>query len=202
MTAMVELLEAPEGFLKRQQERIKAPNTKVAASMIMKRYAKVYLDEVMDSLVFGPEVRIVPIGACSFTEELNLIVDGSQVSHSGSRRGGWRHVFAEHLTPVVVSLHQATRLPLIILWENIAVRMNSYLRKAVQNHPDQAEMVQEAAEELRGLEGEFFNLEQNPLREYLAPCEALTEQILRKTCCYYHKLDKEKAMPYCLVCPV
>ncbi|TGB03772.1 IucA/IucC family C-terminal-domain containing protein [Halobacillus salinus] len=202
MTAMTELLADPNDFLHRQQERIKAPNTKIAASMIVKRYAKVYLDEVMDGLVFASEFPVVSLEACRFTEELNLIVDEAQVRTVDSRREAWRGVFSEHLTPVVDSLHKATRLPLIILWENIAVRMNSYLRKAVQKNPDQAWMVQEVAAELREREGDVFGLERNPLAEYLAPCEALTTQVMRKTCCYYHKLQKEKELPYCLVCPV
>ncbi|MCA0970917.1 hypothetical protein LCM20_09970 [Halobacillus litoralis] len=199
MTTMVDLLEAPDEFLKHQQQRIKAPNTKIAASMVIKRYAKIYLDEVMDSIVFGEKARIVPLHACTFTNELNLVVDDSRVSYAEC---GWRAVFAEHLTPVVTSLHKATRLPHIILWENVAVRMNSYLRKAVQKHPDEAGAVREAAAEIRDLDGDVFQLEKNPLAEYLAPCEALTEQVMRKTCCYYHKLEKEKKLPYCLVCPI
>ncbi|SDJ37956.1 IucA/IucC family C-terminal-domain containing protein [Salimicrobium halophilum] len=200
MNAMPELVKEPQEFLAFQQERLCAPNRKVAASMIMKRYAKVYLDEVMESLLFGKKKRVIPLCACSFTDELNLIVDETQVSYKNG--DAWGHIFAEHLSVFVTSLHQATRLPHIILWENVAVRMNSYLRKAVQKHADQAFIVQNFAEELRNLNGTSFGADKNPLSSYLAPREALSEQCMRKTCCYYHKLDKEKEMDYCIVCPL
>lgn len=197
MNAMPELVKEPQEFLAFQQDRLCAPNRKVAASMIMKRYAKVYLDEVMDSLLFGEKKRVIPLCACSLTNDLNLIVDETQVSYRDGE--AWGDIFAEHLSVFVISLHQATRLPHIILWENVAVRMNSYLRKAVQKH---ASIVRNFAEDLRNLDGTAFGAEKNPLSSYLAPREALSEQCMRKTCCYYHKLDKEKEMDYCIVCPI
>lgn len=200
MNSMPELVKEPREFLAFQQERLRAPNRKVAASMVIKRYAKVYLDEVMDYLLFGDKKRVVPLCACSFTDDLNLIVDETQVSYKDGEV--WGHIFAEHLSVFVTSLHKATRLPYIILWENIAVRMNSYLRKAIQKHSDQASIVQNFAAELRSLDGTAFDMDKNPLSNYLAPQEALGRQCMRKTCCYYYKLEKEKEMPYCVVCPI
>lgn len=189
-------------FLQRQQIRIKAPNTKIAASMFIKRYAKDYLDEIMNEVLWGKQMNIIPLQACFVTEELNLQIDIEKVSEARSREEWWDQLFSHHLTRVVLAMHETTNLPLIISWENIAVRLNSLLRKAVQNYPEYEQDVIIIAKELQGLKGEAFGQPSNPLVRYLTAPTDLTRQKIRSTCCYYHKLEKDKPLPYCLVCPV
>lgn len=189
-------------FLEHQQKRICAPNVKVAASMVMKRYAQDYLVEVLHAMLFDEKDKYIPLTACTITEGLNLEIDETQVVHTENRAAAWFGIFAEHLTEVAHALHRATNLPYIILWDNVAVRLNSFFRKAITNHPGSSEDIRALAEEMRALEGTTFGWSKHPVLEALVPIDYLTAHKTRKTCCYYNKLNKEKEMPECLVCPL
>lgn len=204
MNAMSDLMDPSinQEFLQRQQIRIKAPTTKVAASMFIKRYAKVYLDQIMDSVLWDPHMKIIPLEACFVTEKLDLEIDTEKVTYTHEREKGWERFFCDHLSRVVSAMHETTNLPFIILWENIAVRLNSYFRKAVQKYPEYEHEVITIAKELQELEGSIFGQTSNPLVNYLTTPTDVTNQKIRRTCCYYYKLEKEKPLPYCVVCPV
>ena len=189
-------------FLEHQQQRIYAPNLKVAASMVMKRYAQDYSVHMLNMMLFEKQDAFIPMTACTITEELNLEIDVTQVLYTENRATIWSGMFADHLTEVAHSLHQATNLPYIILWDNVAVRLNSFFRKAITNHPCSSEDIRALAEELRALDGTAFGWSKHPVLEALVPVDDLTAHKTRKTCCYYNKLDKEKEMPECLVCPL
>lgn len=204
MMELLKLLE-PEtcaAFLDHQQQRIKAPNRKVAASMVIKRYAKESCDHILPSMLWENKVKVVPLDAVSISRELTVNIDDSKVFYVDTHEEGWKHLFANHLTRVLMAMHVTTNLPMIILWENVAVRINSYFKKAVQNHPEYETEIRTLFAELHELEGRLFNQDAHPMKSYLSPVIAITEQHTRKTCCYYHKLDKEKELSHCLVCPL
>ncbi|ENH95546.1 hypothetical protein J416_15552 [Gracilibacillus halophilus YIM-C55.5] len=189
-------------FLKHQQERIHAPNVKVAASMTMKRYAQLLLPWVLDPMILEEKAYSIPTHACTLTTELTLTVETASITETTTRQEAWKSLFADHLTFVLHALHRTTNVPKHILWENIAVRLNSYFRKALEQYPSSRERIFELAKELRGLHPDIFHENKHPIQSYLAPITDLSEQHKRKTCCYFYKLEKEKEMPYCLVCPL
>ncbi|WP_390217494.1 hypothetical protein [Halobacillus seohaensis] len=99
--------------------------------------------------------------------------------------------------------HNVTNLPLIILWENIAVRINSFFRKAMDRHPDHQQKIVHLAEEMNQLDGSYFNSVKHPMSTYLTAPKSLGEHKTRCTCCYFHKLEKKKEkLTHCLVCPL
>ncbi|WP_430787130.1 IucA/IucC family C-terminal-domain containing protein [Virgibacillus flavescens] len=204
MIATASLLDksACRVFLQHQQKRIHAPNLKVTASMMMKKYAQVLPPRILDPMIFEKQGKAIPISACHLSEDLELFVDESRIYETKSVSDAWDSLFANHLTRVLMAFHSTTNLPTHILWENIAVRLNSYLRKAVEQYPEHNERIIEVAEELHSLSGDSFKWDTHPISAYLTPLTALTDQRKRKTCCYYHKLDKEKEMTHCLVCPL
>lgn len=189
-------------FLKHQQKRIHAPNLKVTASMMMKKYAVVLPPRILDSIIFERQGIDIPITACHLGEDLTFSVDESLVVKTESIADAWNNLFANHLTLLLITFHSTTNLPVHILWENIAVRLNSYFRKAMERYPEHNERIKDVAEELHSLSGECFNWDNHPMRPYLTPTTHLTKQYKRKTCCYFHKLDKDKEMSHCLVCPL
>ncbi|KAA0564653.1 hypothetical protein F0342_10930 [Bacillus sp. CH30_1T] len=189
-------------FLHHQQNRIHAPNMKVTASMIMKRYAQIYPPYILNSMLWEDSCKVIPLSACHFSEQLNLEIDGTQVTYTDSRATAWKHLFCDHLTEVVTALHRTTNLASIILWENVAVRFNSYFRKTVEKHPELEDKIFYLVSELHRLEAKDFNQPSHPMSTYLTTPDTLTMTKKRSTCCYFHKLEKDKEMSHCLVCPV
>ncbi|WP_186577196.1 hypothetical protein [Aquibacillus kalidii] len=204
MLASVDLLEREKcrEFLEFQKDRIKAPNLKVAASMVMKRYAKDYLDYTLPSILSDSEVKVIPITAINLSENLKFTVNHTMSFYVRKQSEGWKQLFAGHLTKIIMSLHNTTNLPLIILWENIAVRINSFFRKALDHNPGQTDMINTRFKELHELDGSYFDQNSHPMKNYLTPVESIGQQKIRSTCCYFHKLKKDKELPYCLVCPL
>ncbi|AQQ55430.1 hypothetical protein [Planococcus lenghuensis] len=189
-------------FLQHQQQRIHAPNLKVTASMMMKKYAQVLPPQVLDPLIFEKRGKAIPISAVHLSEDLKFVTDESLIFETESVSDSWNSLFADHLTLVLMAFNSTTNLHLPILWENVAVRLNSYLRKMIERYPEHNERIIEVAEELQSLSGDCFKWNTHPMRPYLTPSAILTEQHKRQTCCYFHKLDKEKEMTHCLVCPL
>ncbi|SFF80194.1 Ferric iron reductase protein FhuF, involved in iron transport [Halobacillus alkaliphilus] len=190
-------------FLNHQQQRILAPNLKVTASMMMKKYAQVLPSYVMDSMLWEERARIIPLDSCSISNELDIKIDDSRIKYTDSREEAWEELFAYNILPLLESFHQVTNLPVFILWENVAVRINSYFRKAVERYPDAHQAIVQLAEEFNQLGGSCFNWVEHPMKNYLTAPKSLREQKVRRTCCYFHKLEKKKeALTHCLVCPL
>ncbi|MGP4074925.1 IucA/IucC family C-terminal-domain containing protein [Halobacillus sp. K22] len=189
-------------FLNHQQQRIFAPNLKVTASMMMKKYAQVLPSQVLDSMLWEEKAKIIPLSSCTISNELEIEIDDSQVKRTDSRKEAWEELFAHHILPLLQAFHQVTNLPTFILWENVAVRINSYFRKAVERYPDEHQVIGQLAEEFNQLDGRYFHCAKHPMQSYLTDPNSLSEQKVRSTCCYFHKLEKTKELTHCLVCPL
>lgn len=92
-----------------------------------------------------------------------------------------------------------------ILWENIAIRINSIYRKilAKELDPVKIERLNSDFIFLKTARGDLFNLEENPIKHYLKIGEELKLNPFRKTCCMYYKLEEDvEGIGYCGNCPV
>ncbi|MCG6572862.1 Fe-S oxidoreductase, partial [Acinetobacter baumannii] len=114
-------------------------------------------------------------------------------------------LFTECVTPLLDVLKRTSRLPYTILWENVAVRINSLYRSMMREAEDLAvkQRVREDYLYLKQAAGDVFGAKQNPFHHSLNLDDSLLETSNRKTCCMYYKLEKKsESLDYCLVCPL
>ncbi|RWZ54648.1 hypothetical protein EQV77_13430 [Halobacillus fulvus] len=189
-------------FLKQQQKRIHAPDLRTTASMMMKRHAQLLVRFIFAAYVKDKRfIRLDP--ASTFLDE--TLVLNAERPIEVDRKFWVTGIFADHLTPFLRTLHHFTRLPERILWENIAVRVNSFFRKTMETESLTCEEEARALELyslLENAEPDSFGATVHPLKTYLVPKNQLTSMQTRKTCCHFYRLEKDKEMDYCLVCPL
>ncbi|PCK20155.1 Fe-S oxidoreductase [Bacillus pumilus] len=204
--------ETVKRLLEAEQAAMHAPNLAVAASMFSKRYAylavssSLYLMTLYDGIYqFSPE-------ACAFREDRKIELDATRCSFVPleGERHEWREqvvhaLFTQCVTPLLDVLNRTSRLPYSILWENVAVRINSLYRSMMREAEDPAvkQRVQEDYLFLKQAAGDVFGAQQNPFRRSLNLADSLLETSNRKTCCMYYQLEKKsESLDYCLVCPL
>ncbi|MFB8735692.1 IucA/IucC family C-terminal-domain containing protein [Bacillus sp. SL00103] len=189
-----------------------APNVAVAASMFSKRYAYLAVSSSLYMMTLYDVVYQFPPEACVFREDRKIEIDESLCSFVPLEgdRNEWREqvvhaLFTECVTPLLDVLKRTSRLPHTILWENVAVRINSLYRDMMR----EAERSCGEAARARGLsvseasDGDVFKQKQNPFHHSLNLDDSLLETSNRKTCCMYYKLEKKsESLDYCLVCPL
>lgn len=116
-----------------------------------------------------------------------------------------RELFTECVTPLLDVLNRTTKLSYRILWENVAVRINSLYRSMMREAEEPAvkQRVREDYLYLKQAAGDVFGAQQNPFQHSLNLDDSLLETSNRKTCCMYYKLEKKsESLDYCLVCPL
>ncbi|MEI4791335.1 IucA/IucC family C-terminal-domain containing protein [Bacillus sp. FJAT-53060] len=204
--------ESAMRLLEAEQAVMHAPNLAVAASMFSKRYAylavssSLYLMTLYDDIYqFSPE-------ACAFREDWKIELDEMRCSFAQLEgdRHEWREqvvhtLFTQCVTPLLDVLNRTSRLPYSILWENVAVRINSLYHSMMResDEPEVKKRVQKDYLFLKQATGEIFGAKQNPFRHSLNLDESLLETSNRKTCCMYYQLEKKsESLDYCLVCPL
>ncbi|WP_257348616.1 IucA/IucC family C-terminal-domain containing protein [Pseudalkalibacillus decolorationis] len=200
-------------FLQKQMIEMKAPNLAVAASMLSKRYAYLVVSSTLYNMVKFNCALDLPIKACSLSKERKLYIQSEMCKWQeikSMERGLWReHVlrdlFLSHITPVLNILKKTSRVPSSILWENVAVRINSIYRKTLarERDPLKVESLYSDFNFLKNTSGEVFGLKDNPLQPYLKIGEELQLDPTRKTCCMYYKLKEDvEGIGYCGTCPI
>ncbi|MCK0471713.1 IucA/IucC family C-terminal-domain containing protein [Halalkalibacter sp. APA_J-10(15)] len=200
-------------YLQNQKEKLNAPNLAVAASMLSKRYAYLVVSSTLYSMVELNGAPCFPMKACALTEKRALCIneDDCPWQEAHANREEWRtavfqELFANHLTPLLLALQRVSRMPQSILWENVAVRINSTYRKALDDCAENETKKQSIYDDflfLKGADGELFQLKENPIKPYLKIGEELHSNPTRQTCCMYYRLKKEGGkVSYCKVCPV
>ncbi|WP_425429430.1 IucA/IucC family C-terminal-domain containing protein [Domibacillus mangrovi] len=116
-----------------------------------------------------------------------------------------RTLFSSHITPVLNILKKTSGVSSSILWENVAIRINSIYRKTLAKEMDSVKMERLNSDFhfLENASGDLFNLKENPLKQYLKIGEELIINPCRKTCCLYYKLEKDvKGISHCGNCPI
>lgn len=199
-------------FLHKQMIEIKAPNLSVAASMLSKRYAYLVVSSTLYSMVEFNCALNLPVKACALSKERKLCIQAGMCNWQevkNMEREQWREnvlrdLFSSHITPVLNILKKTSRVPSSILWENVAIRINSIYRKilAKEADPVKIERLNSDFNFLKNASGNLFNLKENPIKHYLKIGEELKLNPYRKTCCMYCKLEEDvEGIGYCGNCP-
>lgn len=197
-------------FLQHYQEAIGAPNLRVTASLFMKQYARFTAVPLLHSMARYNSAMAVPLEACYFTNERKLAIDKHACKWTFCRneqRVIWREqaisqLFGELITPLILSLHEATNVRTDILWENVAVRIQSMYRKSIHAEKETGSEWLDDFHFLCQAEGRVFHWPFNPLAERLSIGVDYSKQHVRKTCCMNYRLKKKTKETYCNVCPL
>jgi|GEM_PF-6397327 len=199
-------------FLQMQMTEVKAPNLSIAASMFSKRYAYLVVSSTLYSMVEFNGILQLPVTACALTKERKLFIQADMCNWQEASMGReqWRenvlqNLFSFHMTPVLNILTKTSGVPVSILWENVAVRINSIYRKilAKNSDPVKVERINSDFHLLKNASGKLFHLKENPMKHYLKIGEELRSNPCRKTCCMYYKLEKDvEGIGYCGNCPM
>jgi ferric iron reductase protein FhuF len=155
----------------------------------------------------------LPVKACALTKERKLCIQAGMCKWQEvkrMKREQWREnvlrdLFSSHITPVLNILKKTSHVPSSILWENVAVRINSIYRKilAKELDPVKIERLNSDFNFLKNVSGNLFNLKENPIKHYLKIGEELRLNPCRKTCCMYYKLEEDvEGIGYCSNCPI
>ncbi|MFK3936875.1 IucA/IucC family C-terminal-domain containing protein [Alkalihalobacillus sp. NPDC078783] len=193
-------------FLQSYMKKIQAPNIRITASLFMKQYARITIAAVLYQMGSKNGHVTLPLSSCYVGEDRKLFVDQEQVVWNewttGSREE-WldrslRPLFTYHLSPVISTLQQTAKVSSSILWENVAVRINSFYRGLLQEDlsHEQQDLIKKDFSFLKQSTGDLFGLEINPLSPYL---HLDTSFNTRRTCCMYYLVGKKE---YCGVCPL
>jgi ferric iron reductase protein FhuF len=200
-------------FLQNQMIEIKAPNLSVAASMLSKRYAYLVVSSTLFSMVEFNCALNLPLKACALSKERKLCIqlglcklqEVKSMEREQWREKVLRDLFSDHITPVLKILQKTSRVPSSILWENVAIRINSIYRKTLAKElgPLKVERLNSDFNFLKSASGDLFNLKENPIKHYLKIGEELSLNPCRKTCCMYYKLEEDvEGIGYCSICPI
>lgn len=219
--AAEQLLEAEAclGVLARIEPALGAPNVKVTASLTLKRWAFLVLAPSLSALSCFNKGLDVSLPQCIFDYRLQNRIWQSTLPLKWIRtteligdRAEWRQqalqwALAQHLTPVVESLHRLTRTPMRILWENVAVRVFSiYERRILPSlEGEQKALAQADYQWLLSEEASAaFGLSRNPIAEFDAAFTELEAGAapvrVRRTCCYYYRATDPAQ--FCSNCPL
>jgi ferric iron reductase protein FhuF len=200
-------------FLQKQMIELKAPNLLVTASMVSKRYAYLVVSSTLYSMVEFNCALKLPVKACTLSPERELYIQIEMCKCQEIKSIGreeWREIvlrdlFSSHITPVLDILKRTSRIPSSILWENVAIRINSIYRKTLVYELDPVKICRLNSDFnfLKNSSGDLFNLKENPIQHYLKKGKELELNPGRKTCCMYYKLEEDvEGVGYCGNCPI
>jgi ferric iron reductase protein FhuF len=210
------LTDDMDSYLQKVMVGIGAPNTQVAASLLMKRYA-FFAAMALFTMSHGDR------GLNVKTDNLTLVShfeDGHWLPKfflkdlglepiSGNREQ-WREVyvrdiFANHIFIIMEKLSKISKISKLILWENMAVYLFWLYENVLDSEEERKEII---ADDFRYIIYEapghvFGAYNHNPLSKYdsVKVYNAATEKSIRyrKTCCFSYKL--EGSHKRCNTCP-
>ncbi len=200
-------------FLQKQMENWHAPHIVVAASMFSKRYAYMAVSSTLFSLVQYHVAYGLTIDKAVYGEDHTLQIPLEEVDVISVTDANWeaqyqklfRQLFAEQITPLFEVLQKVAKVKSSVLWENIAVRINSIYQKLLAQDltEKQKKKVYQDFAYLKNANGTIFGLEENPIRRYMKIGQELEDRPCRVTCCLFHRLEKKKEdLTHCRVCPL
>jgi ferric iron reductase protein FhuF len=181
--------------------------------MLSKRYAHLVVSSTLYSMVEFNVALNLPIKACSLSTEDGLCIQEDLCKWqdiNSSDREQWREsvlydLFAAHITPILAMLNKTSRVSSSILWENVAIRINSNYQKMLAKKIGSVkiERLNSDFNFLKSASGALFNLKENPIKDYLKIGEELKLNPVRETCCMYYKLNEDvETVSYCGICPI
>jgi ferric iron reductase protein FhuF len=205
-----------ESYLKKVMVGIGAPNEKVAASMLIKRYAffAVMALFTMSDSDRGINVKSDNITLVSYFEDGHWLprfyLKDMSLMPVTVNREVWREqyvkdVFANHLFPLMEQVSKITSISKLILWENIAVYLFWLYETVLVEKMDRKQQIEsDFRYVIYEAPGNLFGTyHHNPLTKYHGEkvfSSAVGKEIrTRKTCCYNYKLAGSQKR--CNTCP-
>ncbi|MBM7839868.1 siderophore-iron reductase FhuF [Alkalihalobacillus xiaoxiensis] len=199
--------ENSRAFFTAYMNKIQAPNLKIAASLFIKHYARVTIVPTLAHLAKENGAFRLPPAQISLAENYKTLyvrdLDSLWVdcSSEASREQLLSELFAQHITPFLKAIKETTAVSHRILWENVAVRINSHYRKMLKADPDKEVEKQLIADFnfLKQADGRLFHCNDNPLSSFLQLEHDGTPLKQRRTCCFNYLVGKQE---YCTICPL
>ncbi|MEO3946516.1 IucA/IucC family C-terminal-domain containing protein [Gorillibacterium sp. CAU 1737] len=190
------------------------------ASQFAKRYGFLTMSAALYAMTMYDKGLNCALDRCSvesvyredaWLPELRLVDE--EVTVPGSEgRDAWREavirgIFAENIAIVWQAMAGAARMPVSILWENLAASFYWLYETKMPEEaadPKQRMQIEEDFRFLLEAPTEWFGLHENPLRMYDSPKIIPTGDGImkrkRKTCCLLYRVSASGA--YCKTCPL
>ncbi|WP_210365250.1 IucA/IucC family C-terminal-domain containing protein [Bacillus sp. REN3] len=191
--------------------KLAAPDVKTAASILMKRFAFLAVIHLYAMTVFDKRLDSKPgniIVLDMYKEGLWLpefrFTSWETVASRAGMRDGWkedsiRYLFADNLSPLIDGLVKETKIPKLILWENIAIYIYWLYEKVLPGIAEERAAA-DFAYLLHSAPGNLFGDDhQSPLKKYYSETGMKALERPRRTCCFSYKV---KGGDYCKICPV
>ncbi|MBM7648602.1 ferric iron reductase protein FhuF [Bacillus ectoiniformans] len=195
-------------FLEQAAERMCSPDGKVAASILMKRYAFLFVGALASWSFFRKPLMIQEQDAMLIHSEQN----GNWLPNfylGKNPESAWQiEEVIRHIGKVVEAARKASKLSNLIMWENIAIYV-FWLYETVAEEERFASVRDRARADFHWLLAPeqaklFGNYHANPLARYVNEKTAVEGRDalvrVRTTCCFNYRLDKEGAKK-CGSCP-
>ncbi|RFU64005.1 IucA/IucC family C-terminal-domain containing protein [Peribacillus glennii] len=207
--------ERLHGTLLAIQERLRAPDLKVTASILMKRYSfyvviNLFAMSVLNKSINGAieNISFHDNGKPGFIPDIeysDISADSIGCNRLKARAEICRQTFAGHLYPIIDMLSKETKLSKLILWENIAIYIFWLYETQLEQYMD-LEVTERIESDFQYLVYEapgsiFGNLHANPLHRYYSEKVLLPEREkparIRQTCCLSYKAGAKKMCGGC-----
>lgn len=170
----------------------------IACSLFIKRYAVLTAAAALDYYGFHQQKKDWLSNAYFDVSSFKLLVE--EYSSEEVDLCWKTEIFANHLTPIIKLAAKICKVPEAMLWENVAVRLNSVFRS--YDSSSHLQQLHALHAELCSEECDWLGLANNPFRRYLHCTFPDPENPKRKTCCRYYEVSKPGELPYCNVCPL
>ncbi|WP_054025207.1 IucA/IucC family C-terminal-domain containing protein [Bacillus sp. FJAT-28004] len=214
--------ELCETYLDSLASEIGSPSRRVTASMLAKRYAFLVVAPVLYAMTVYDKNLLLKLDNCRLVSpsdsEFNVtkskfpnlsFEEPSVTEPVAGKRKEWRdHVlrqlFAEHISPLFHALSLFGGIPLVILWENVMVRMAPIYEDGLEEETNPA-ILQRLHEDFTFITqtapGSIFGERRNPFTKFMSKTNIGTMSELpdiRQTCCFYYEMSSAE---YCRACP-
>jgi ferric iron reductase protein FhuF len=220
--AALELLdpEKCEAYLEQAAGIFQTSAKAAAASQFSKRYAYLTMASGLYAMTMFNKGMNYAIENChiesvfkdrTWLPEVSL-ADRQVTMPAAEDREQWRDqilrsVFADNIAKVWRSISKAARIPVSILWENMAISVYWLYEQRMGEEATEEQKRQIQADFyylLHEAPGHLFGEEHNPLTRYNNPEKIITDSNIfkrkRKTCCLYYKVSEKH--DFCTTCPL
>lgn len=202
-------------YLNRLSLLLGSPSNMVTASQFLKRYAFLTAAPLLYAMSVYNRGLDFSIKNCSLESSLDFprldhvsLIHVDAVIPVTNIRQVWRDaviqaLFAENIGKIIQVMSKVAKVPKLILWENVAIRVFSLYEKRISETEDQEVQARAQADFqylIHHASGALFGEKRNPIsRFYSKP--TLSSNVnspirVRKTCCFYYDI-----VEYCSNCP-
>ncbi|QSS99332.1 hypothetical protein IMZ31_14775 [Pontibacillus sp. ALD_SL1] len=202
-----------EEILKQVESFIESDCSRATASMITKRLGYYFVTGMLAPMTLHSKLPVVEVEdkkLIRLDDQKNWFPKWSNEScralliPNSARENSVAHYFTvlieTMVLPIFTTVHELTRLPMKIMWENFATYVYWFYEQLAYEivNKEQANTVVRDYHTIRGIEGAVFQQKQNPITHFALRKEKGEEK--RLFCCLTYQLNNEHT--YCKVCPL